>query len=99
MSRQERFYGGSAELAALAANAVSPNPGAIIHVPHINGNAAVFNKSVAGFLAAAGDHTGFGTGFGYPCEEGDWLSPHPELLKPVVRPERLARLFASVPQR
>ena len=98
MSRQERFYGGSAELAALAANAVSPNPGAIIHVPHINGNAAVFNKSIAGFLAAAGDHTGFGTGFGYPCEEGDWLSPHPELLKPVVRRERLAHTVC-VPQR
>ena len=45
----------------------------IVHVPHINGNTAIFNRALAGFLLGAYDGYGFGIGFQYGCREGGWL--------------------------
>ena len=61
----------------------------IIHVPHINDGPVNFNKSLAGFLATAGGSGtpfGYGVGFEYPCEDGGWLTEHPELDRPVGEP-------------
>jgi len=84
---EERFYGGQKDVAAVVENAASANPGAIIHVPHIDSGGHTFNKGIAGFLVSAGANTGVGTGFGYDCDQGAWLRPHPELHKAVGLPK------------
>jgi hypothetical protein len=85
-ANKERFYPNEHDLeevvgAASVDNGRNPFWG-IIHVPHINDRADSFNKSLAGFLATAGGGGtpfGYGVGFEYPCEDGGWLTEHPEL--------------------
>ena len=100
-ANKERFYGGAGDLEQVAANGLRDGGGyaALVHVPHIDRGRAVFNKALAGYLATASAQTGFGLGFGYPCDSGGWLrnsSTFPELAKPLGKPLAPPRLVDGV---